>query len=634
MEEIPFLQKIAPSDVPATIESSLPTPGVGGCTTKSRFMWTSGAALLCLVIGALWLFGHGASWGVLPQRGVVREAIGDNGIPAIHAHIVKITQISGDQIHGDAINGDKTHGDKTAIKNRDGLVGVGVDQLKPCEGSGNDGSGAGAVGVVCCMSTKGGVACDHDHSGSKSPATKADLDDLNKKGLLSHRQYHEAIAKSELVDNGIIQKVIDVGLYSALVLKENGVAYGFGQYFTADVRGNEVWGLRYLADDVAAVSAGALHSLLLKANGDVYGVGLNSMGELGDTSLKHRDTPVKIMEDVKGLCAGNGASYYVKRTGEVFASGDVFRSDVPAGSYMPTRTPIQIEGLPNIVSVSCEQTGTHQQRHVFFLTQTGEVYGQGPNYDGGLGINDTSFQRMPVKVMEDVKAIATSLTHSLFLKKNGEVLSSGQNLGQLGHAQFNASVAFVVVPSHVVHGSTFVEPLRNIKSIAAGQAFSLFLDMKGSVYSVGSHGSEDGFNKSAFEAEHVGEIMDGVKAISAGYLGSLYLRENGMAMAAGYIRQFAKRKVVPLTDLRPVPVLSLTVLPGSQVLTDECGLHPSVSDKLTTLLSTFGYESMAQVQKFMDDHLFESIQNESFYSKLTLMSQECLKKHLAKPKLS
>lgn len=45
------------------------------------------------------------------------------------------------------------------------MVNNGDGQQKSCEGSGNDGSGAGAVGTVCCASLTGEVACDHASSG-------------------------------------------------------------------------------------------------------------------------------------------------------------------------------------------------------------------------------------------------------------------------------------------------------------------------------------------------------------------------------------------------------------------------------------------------------------------------------------
>ena len=67
-------------------------------------------------------------------------------------------------IHGNSY-GDGTNTGRI-IYNRNGLVGYkNSGQIKPCEGSGNDGHGAGAVGVVCCMSPKGPVGCDHAQSG-------------------------------------------------------------------------------------------------------------------------------------------------------------------------------------------------------------------------------------------------------------------------------------------------------------------------------------------------------------------------------------------------------------------------------------------------------------------------------------
>merc|ERR1712241_92618 len=61
--------------------------------------------------------------------------------------------------------GNDDHSSTVTLNNRDGTLGFGVRQLKTCEGSGNDGHGAGAVGTVCCASPKGQVACDYGSSG-------------------------------------------------------------------------------------------------------------------------------------------------------------------------------------------------------------------------------------------------------------------------------------------------------------------------------------------------------------------------------------------------------------------------------------------------------------------------------------
>jgi len=61
----------------------------------------------------------------------------------------------------------------------DGVAGIGVKQLKICEGSGNDGSGAGAVGTVCCASPKGHVQCKSAASGGQAINEQWDGPKLN-----------------------------------------------------------------------------------------------------------------------------------------------------------------------------------------------------------------------------------------------------------------------------------------------------------------------------------------------------------------------------------------------------------------------------------------------------------------------
>ncbi|CAE7387474.1 unnamed protein product [Symbiodinium sp. CCMP2592] len=66
----------------------------------------------------------------------------------------------------------------STVTNHDGTVlGVGSSgQIKPCEGSSNDGHGAGVASVVCCMGADGQkVGCDHASSG-QHPASQVSQD--------------------------------------------------------------------------------------------------------------------------------------------------------------------------------------------------------------------------------------------------------------------------------------------------------------------------------------------------------------------------------------------------------------------------------------------------------------------------
>merc|ERR1712217_374967 len=78
----------------------------------------------------------------------------------------------GDQVQGDKISNIGTGAGSSGIVNTGTQMGVvsgdgnQQGQIKPCEGSSNDGHGAGAASVVCCFSTgKAAGKCDHASSG-------------------------------------------------------------------------------------------------------------------------------------------------------------------------------------------------------------------------------------------------------------------------------------------------------------------------------------------------------------------------------------------------------------------------------------------------------------------------------------
>jgi len=101
--------------------------------------------------------------------------------------------------YGDVtVRGNQIIGDSNSVLNNSyGIAGIGVEQLKSCEGSGNDGSGAGAVGVVCCASFSGDVNCASASSGGQyMPATEDQLAALQAAGRLSKEQYSTALKLS------------------------------------------------------------------------------------------------------------------------------------------------------------------------------------------------------------------------------------------------------------------------------------------------------------------------------------------------------------------------------------------------------------------------------------------------------
>src|SRR5439155_1486868 len=75
---------------------------------------------------------------------------------------------------------------------------------------------------------------------------------------------------------------------------------------------------------IAAIAAGANHSLALKSDGTVWAWGANGLGQLGDGTTTDRRTPVRInsLTNVVSIACGEFHSLAVKADGTVWAWGD------------------------------------------------------------------------------------------------------------------------------------------------------------------------------------------------------------------------------------------------------------------------------------------------------------------------
>jgi regulator of chromosome condensation len=85
--------------------------------------------------------------------------------------------------------------------------------------------------------------------------------------------------------------------------------------------------------------------------------------------------------------------------------------------------PKQINVLHNIRTVSCGE------KHLAFITHEGDVFTQGCNADGKLGIDDKSvkWSNVPVKVSLPLPAIKVhcGMSHTLCILDNGDVYAWG-----------------------------------------------------------------------------------------------------------------------------------------------------------------------------------------------------------------
>ena len=259
------------------------------------------------------------------------------------------------------------------------------------------------------------------------------------------------------------------------------------------------------------VSAGTLHSVVLKADGTVAAFGTNNSGQT--------DVPAGLA-NVVAVSAGDYHTLALKSDGTVVAWG----SNTGGQSTVPA-------GLSNVVSISAGGS------HGLALKTDGTVVAWGSNtygqcnvptgLNGVVAISAGSTHSLALKAdgtvvawgyywydyatppagLTDVVAISAGYMHSLALKSDGTVVAWGNN------GSFQSSVP---------------AGLKGVVAISAGSGHSLALKSDGTIV---AWGDRDNYGLTTMPAG-----LAGVVAIDAGSEHSVALKSDGTVVTFGWTR--------------------------------------------------------------------------------------------------
>lgn len=311
-------------------------------------------------------------------------------------------------------------------------------------------------------------------------------------------------------------KSVKSGGYHELALLDDGTVYawGFGENGrlgngTSDSSNVPV---KVKIRNVKSISAGYDHSLALKNDGTVWAWGYNGFGELGNGSDDiNSSVPVRVanLTGVKAVSAGQNFSLALMENGTVRSWGyDVYGQLGNGDTNANQPVPVNVENLKNVIKIAAPELGTH----ALALNKNGDVFfwGKGPDGDATEVIDQT---HVPMKVqnVSDVKSIDAGQYFSLFLMQDGTVKSLGENEdGQLGDGYFQSKGAPV-----------FVKDLTKVKAVSAGNHHALALKTDGTVYAWGSDyagqlgdGPDAGNDEN--EPDKIERLSD-IESVSAGF---------------------------------------------------------------------------------------------------------------------
>ncbi len=226
-----------------------------------------------------------------------------------------------------------------------------------------------------------------------------------------------------------------------------------------------------IASNVVAVAAGGAHSLFVKADGTLWGMGYNYYGQLGITISKVNSTnkPVLVATNVVAAAAGDSHSLFIKADGTLWSMGLNNYGQLANGTTINTNKPVLVAS--NVVAVAAGQFFSH------YVKSDHTLWGVGDNRFGELGDGTTVSRSLaaPVLGATNVAAVAAGFTHALFLRGDTTLWGMGDNrYGQLG----DGTTATQASPVPTLGGT-------NVLALTAGNGFSLFLQNDGSAWALG-----------------------------------------------------------------------------------------------------------------------------------------------------
>ena len=364
---------------------------------------------------------------------------------------------------------------------------------------------------------------------------------------------------------------------------------------------------------VIGLSAGGDHSLAVCSDGTVAAWGLNSSGQLGNSSNNTSFVPVPVTMNTGALlnkrviAVSASAAHSVALCSDETTVAWGVNVSGSLGNNSNTSSNIAVavtrSGVLSSKKVSAVATGGAQS---FALCSDGTLTSWGLNTFGQLGNNTTETTRVPVTVTTTTGAlfgktvVATSVgqSHTVVRFSNGGMAAWGRNAeGQLGNnTTTNSNIPVEVFSGGVLSG-------KKIASVSAGAAHNVALCSDGTVVTWGSNFSGQLGTGTAIVSSLIPTNITGlgalsgktVVAVAAGSNHSLALCSDGRVVAWGRGTSGQLGTGSTSSSSLPVAVSWTGVMAGKTVVSISAGADHNLALCSDGTLVAWGRNDFGQI---------------------------------------
>lgn len=154
-------------------------------------------------------------------------------------------------------------------------------------------------------------------------------------------------------------------------------------------------------------------------SGDLYALGFNEYGQLGDSTVKNKPKPELIKSGITKASVSDTHSMMVDKFGTLYAVGDNSYSQLGNKTAVSSTEPIKImQGVKDV------RVGNY---YSLVLTVNGELYTAGINENGQLGNDGQQFKAELIQTLSNVDKIEINQNSCAALTYSGELYVWGSN---------------------------------------------------------------------------------------------------------------------------------------------------------------------------------------------------------------